>query len=34
MLGSFSLLLAWTVEFAQDLYERAGASASIPLVEP
>jgi hypothetical protein len=33
MLGSFSLLLAWTVKFAYDLYERTWASAGIPLVE-
>lgn len=33
MPGSFSLLLAWTVEFARDLYERTWARAGFPLVE-
>ena len=33
MLGSFSLLLAWTVKFAHDPYERTLASARISLVE-
>ena len=33
MSGSFSLLLAWTVKFACDLYERAWARAGVPLVE-
>ena len=33
MSGSFSLLLAWTVKFAHDLYERTWARAGIPLVE-
>lgn len=33
-MGAFNVLLAWTVEFGHDLYERTGASAGIPLVEP
>jgi hypothetical protein len=33
-LGAFNVLVAWTGEFRHDLYERAGASAGIPLVEP
>ena len=33
MLGRFSVLLAWTVTFARDRYERTWASAGIPLVE-
>ena len=31
MSGSFSLLLAWTVKFARDLYERTWAHAGVPL---
>ena len=33
MLGSFSLLLAWTVKLVHDLYGRTWASGGIPLVE-
>ena len=33
MSGSFSLLLAWTVKLACDLYERTWALARVQLVE-
>jgi len=33
MSGSISLLLAWTVKFARDVYERIWARAGVPLVE-
>jgi hypothetical protein len=33
MSGSFSLLLAWTLKLARDLYERTWARAGVPLVE-
>ena len=33
MSGSFSLVLAWMVEFARDPYERTWARAGVPLVE-
>ena len=33
MSGSFSLLLAWTVTLACDLYERTWARAGVGLVE-
>ena len=33
MLGSFSLLLVWTVEFARDLYESTWACADVRLVD-
>ena len=33
MSGSFSLLVAWKVKFALDLYERTWARAGVPLVE-
>ena len=34
MSGSSSLLLAWAVAFACDLYERAWTRVGVPLVEP
>ena len=33
MSGSFSLLLAWAVKVARDLYERTWARAGVSLVE-
>ena len=32
MLGSFSLLPAWAVQFARGLYERTSAHAGVPVV--
>ena len=33
-MGAFNVLLAWTGEVRNGLYERTWASAGIPLVEP
>ena len=33
MLGSFGLLLAWTVTLVRERYERARARARVPLAD-